>query len=170
MSFLLYLYLLELSVTQNGGGDRPRKVQFSAIVGTSEARNLDLDLDLGSGQCYISIHNARPRDCSLKQYGYMALWSSCNIGIPQSLKSHDSFLRRKFKHSPGRGLTVIATSVHGLLHPTCNHNHKLLASGSAEMKPRDINISQTLMSCDHQLGEKFRNVAPKSCRLGAILL
>jgi len=114
--------------------------------------------------------NARPCDCSLKQYGYMALWSSCNIGILQSLKSHDSFLKRKFKHSPGRGLTVIAACVHSLLHPTCDHNHKLLASGSAEMKRRDINILRTLMSCDHQLGEKFRNLAPKSCRLGAILL
>jgi len=36
--------------------------------------------------------------------------------------------------SPARGLTVTATSVHGLLQPTCNHNHKLLPLASAEIK------------------------------------
>jgi len=36
--------------------------------------------------------------------------------------------------SPARGLTVIAASTHGLLRPTCNHNHKLLVSTSAEIK------------------------------------
>jgi len=30
--------------------------------------------------------------------------------------------------------TVIAASMHGLLQPTCSHNHKLLAAGSAEIK------------------------------------
>jgi len=30
---------------------------------------------------------------------------------------------------------VIAASMHGLLWPTRNHNHKTLASGSAEIKP-----------------------------------
>jgi len=37
------------------------------------------------------------------------------------------------QHKPERstrGLMVIAASVHGLLWPTCNHNHKLLATGS----------------------------------------
>jgi len=34
---------------------------------------------------------------------------------------------------PARGLTVIAASMHGLLRPTCNHNHKLVASASAEI-------------------------------------
>jgi len=38
------------------------------------------------------------------------------------------------KKSPARRLTVIAASVHGLLWPTGNHNHKLLASASAEIK------------------------------------
>jgi len=38
------------------------------------------------------------------------------------------------KKSPARGLTVIAASVHGLLWPTRNHNHKLLASASTEIK------------------------------------
>jgi len=33
------------------------------------------------------------------------------------------------------GLTVIAASVYSLfLRPTCNHNHKVLASASAEIK------------------------------------
>jgi len=44
-----------------------------------------------------------------------------------------------------------------LLQPTCNHNHKLLASGSAEINPvdsGDINISQTWKSRDRQLGKK----------------
>jgi len=40
----------------------------------------------------------RPCDSSLKQYGNMALWKSCNIDIPRSLKSRDSLLRRKFKN------------------------------------------------------------------------
>jgi len=35
--------------------------------------------------------------------------------------------------SPARGLTVIAASMHGLLRPTCNHNHKVVASASAEI-------------------------------------
>jgi len=33
---------------------------------------------------------------------------------------------------------VIAASMHGLLRPTCNHNHKLLAAGSAEIKRNGI--------------------------------
>jgi len=39
------------------------------------------------------------------------------------------------KKSPTLDLTVIPTSVHGLLQPTCNHIHKLLALASAEIKP-----------------------------------
>ena len=35
---------------------------------------------------------------------------------------------------PAKGLTVIAASVHSLLRPTCNHNHKLLAPASEEIK------------------------------------
>ena len=35
--------------------------------------------------------------------------------------------------SPVRGLTVIAASMHGLLWPTRNHNHKVVASASAEI-------------------------------------
>ena len=33
----------------------------------------------------------------------------------------------------------------------------------------DVNISGNSKSCDHQLREKFRNLAPISCRLGPIL-
>ena len=40
--------------------------------------------------------------------------------------------------SPEGGLTVIATSVHGLLLPTCNRSHKLLATGSTEIKPSAV--------------------------------
>jgi len=73
------------------------------------------------------------------------------------------------ENSPGRGLTVIATRVHGLLRPPSNHNHKLVASGSTKypLDCGDINISPTWKSRDCQLGEKFRNLAPKSCRLGS---
>jgi len=31
------------------------------------------------------------------------------------------------------GLTVIAAIMHGLLRTTCNHNHKVVASTSAEI-------------------------------------
>jgi len=34
----------------------------------------------------------------------------------------------------------------------------------------DINISRTSKSRDRQLGEKFKTLAPKNCRLGPILL
>jgi len=34
---------------------------------------------------------------------------------------------------PARGLMVIAASMHGLLQPTCSHNHKVVASASAEI-------------------------------------
>jgi len=44
------------------------------------------------------------------------------------------FAATKDKKSPTRGLTVIATSAHGLLRPTCNHSHNLLALASAEIK------------------------------------
>jgi len=35
--------------------------------------------------------------------------------------------------SPTRGLTVTATSMYGMLWPTCNHSHKVVASASAEI-------------------------------------
>ena len=63
------------------------------------------DLDLGSGQGHISMHNtygttSRPNHVTVgvKQYGNMDLWKSCNIDIPWRLKSCDSLLRRKFKN------------------------------------------------------------------------
>jgi len=38
------------------------------------------------------------------------------------------------KKSYARGLTVIAaTSMHGLFWPTCNHNHKVVASASVQI-------------------------------------
>jgi len=40
---------------KSGGGDRRRNVQLWATVWTSDA--CDLDLDLGSGQGHISMHN-----------------------------------------------------------------------------------------------------------------
>ena len=47
--------------------------------------------------------HARTCDCSLKQYGNMAIWNSCNIDIPQSLNSCDSFLGRKFENRAPTG-------------------------------------------------------------------
>jgi len=41
-----------------------------------------------------------------KRYGNMAVWKSCNIDIPQSLNSRDSFLRRKFKNSGPTSYTL----------------------------------------------------------------
>jgi len=42
------------------------------------------------------------------------------------------------ENSPTSGLMVMTASVHGLLRPTCNHSHKLLASGSMEIKTQWI--------------------------------
>jgi len=62
----------------------------------------------------------------------MALWSSCNINILRSLKSRDSFLRRKFNQkAPEQGSRSCRHRAQ-LVRPTCNHSHKLLASGNAE--------------------------------------
>ena len=62
----------------------------------------------------------------------MVLWSSCNINILRSLKSRDSFLRRKFNQkAPERGSRSCRHRAQ-LVRPTCNHSHKLLASGNAE--------------------------------------
>jgi len=48
--------------------------------------------------------------------------------------SHDQFFGGiLFNKSPARGLTVIDASTHGLLRPTCNHNHKVVASASAKI-------------------------------------
>jgi len=67
---------------------------------------------------------------------------TCKDLLPISSKVHflgiwpnltNSTKHCKLKNSTERGLTVTAASVHGLLWPTCNHNHKLLASGSAEI-------------------------------------
>ena len=49
-------------------------------------------------QYIYDYQHTRPCDCSLKQYGSMALWISCNIDIPKSLKSCDSFLGRKLEN------------------------------------------------------------------------
>ena len=71
------------------------------------------------------------------------------------------------------GLTVIAASMHGLLRPCLQyHNHKLLASASAEIKRSGFWRYQHLAYFEvtwPSTGEKFRNPAPKSCRLGPML-
>jgi len=62
-------------------------VQLSELQKNSE-------LDFGSGQRHISIHNTYRTTSipdhvtNLKQYGCMALWRSCNIDILHSIWSH----------------------------------------------------------------------------------
>ena len=73
-------------------------VEFSAFFGIQKLH--DFDLDFGSCQGHISMHNsyqhAQPSDCSVTHYRNMAIWISWNIDIPRSLNSRDSFLKRKF--------------------------------------------------------------------------
>jgi len=45
-----------------------------------------------------NYQHTRPRDCSMKKYGNMVLWKSCNVDILRSLKSRGSILRRKVKN------------------------------------------------------------------------
>jgi len=59
------------------------------------------DLDLGSGQGHINIHNyrhAQPRECRIMHYWNMAIWVSWNTDIPLSSNSHDSFPKRKIEN------------------------------------------------------------------------
>jgi len=42
----------------------------------------------------------------LKQYGNMPIWNSCNVDIPRSLNSRDSFLKTKFENRPPTGCRV----------------------------------------------------------------
>jgi len=63
------------------------------------------DLDLGSGQGHISMHNtccttSTPNHVTLAspQYRNMAIWMSWNIDIPWRLNCSDSFPRRKFEN------------------------------------------------------------------------
>ena len=77
---------------------------------------------------YIQVYQRTwPCDCILKQYGNVALWNLCNIGILWSLKSHVSFLRTKFKwpyfrsawcysHMVGQAASPICTAV-------CRYDH-----------------------------------------------
>jgi len=116
--------------------------------------------------------------CMLKLHHYSIthnhqLLQNCTnhniIVIISSCKSRKQLNKKK----PTRGLTVIAASMHGLLRPTCNHNHKLLAStSSVEIKCSGFwwhehfaNFEVTWLPT----GGGFRNLPPKSCRLHPIL-
>ena len=64
-----------------------------------------IDLDLGSGQGHISMHNTcrttnLPNHVTVisPMYRNMVIWISRNIDIPRSLNSRDSFLGKKFEN------------------------------------------------------------------------
>jgi len=59
---------------------------------------LDWVMLISTWTIQMDYQHTQPCDSSLKQYGNMAFWNSCNIDILQSLKSRDSLLRRKFRN------------------------------------------------------------------------
>jgi len=123
----------------------------------------DLDLDLGSGQGHISMHNTykttmqhdRPCDRSLKQYGNMAIWNSCNIDIPRSLNSRDCFLTRKLENNwaPTHcdlDLDLGSRQGHISMHNKCSNlpptrlmTDVTLASRSTEIWPIEVRVIST---------------------------
>jgi len=75
-----------------------RKVKFAKFQ-----KPRDLDLELGSSQSHICMHitcrtTGLPNRVTLKQYGNMAIWNSCNVDISWSLNSRDNFSKRKFEN------------------------------------------------------------------------
>ena len=132
-------YLIDIYVLFDQMGDVEFKNGVKIGTGSSfrrhfgEKPNFRVSVPCISVICLCSATTrSADRSVDWRRFG-APLWTGNRTATHRRTDSDHAECISKYK-SPTRGLMAIAASVHGLLGPTCNHNHKLLALASAEIK------------------------------------